>query len=104
MLGGDAGFRKVLTTAKNNKMKIIVDCLSRISSSRHHRKYKELLLYYLDEEGRRKICYGTDGQSINYEDSAILNYRKLEAWDLLINKKQHQQKEYGVDGIHLDNG
>ena len=45
------------------KIKIIVDCLARISSSRPHRKYKDMLLYYLNEEGRREICYGTDGQS-----------------------------------------
>jgi hypothetical protein len=43
-----------------------------------------MLLHYLDEEGRKKICYGTDGQAINYEDTAMLNYRKVEAWDLLI--------------------
>lgn len=61
MLGGDEEFKKLMSTAKNNKLKIIIDCVSRISSSRHHRKYKDLLMYYLDEEGRRKICYGTDG-------------------------------------------
>jgi hypothetical protein len=47
--------------AKASKMKIVIDCLTRISSSRHHRKYNDLMLYYLDEEGRKKICYGTDG-------------------------------------------
>ena len=61
MLGGDKAFAKVMQTAKEHKLKIIIDCLSRISSSRHHRKYKDLLLYYLDEEGKRMICYGTDG-------------------------------------------
>lgn len=61
MMGGKEGFKKLVDSAKTHKMKIIVDCLSRISSSRHHRKYKELLLYYLDEEGKRNICYGTDG-------------------------------------------
>jgi len=42
-------------------MKLVVDSLARISSSRHNRKYKDLLLNYLDEDGRRHICYGTDG-------------------------------------------
>jgi len=61
MLGGTQSFKNLVKEAKSEGIKIIVDCLARISSSRHHRKYKDLLLHYLDAEGRRKICYGTDG-------------------------------------------
>jgi hypothetical protein len=61
MLGGDEGFQRVMNQAKTSKVKIIIDCLTRISSSRNHRKYRDLMLYYLDEDGRKKICYGTDG-------------------------------------------
>jgi hypothetical protein len=61
MLGGDEGFQKVMQQAKQAKVKVIVDCLARISSSRSHRKYRDLMLYYLDEEGKKRICYGTDG-------------------------------------------
>ena len=64
--------------------KIIVDSLARISSCRHYRKYKDLLLNYLDEDGRRHLCYGTDGQAQKFEDTAMLNYRKIEGWELLI--------------------
>jgi len=85
-------------------MKIVVDSLARISSSRHHRKYKNLLLHYLDEDGRRHICYGTDGQAQKFEDTAMLNYRKLEAWDLLIDEVVTFTQRHGIDGIHLDNG
>lgn len=63
MLGGDEGLRRVVKSAKQNKVKIVTDCLARISSSRHNRKYKDLLLHYLDADGRRHICYGTDGQA-----------------------------------------
>ena len=63
MLGGEQGLLGVMQAAKENRVKIIVDSLARISSSRHHRKYKNLLLNYLDEDGRRHICYGTDGQA-----------------------------------------
>jgi hypothetical protein len=85
-------------------MKIIVDCLARISSSRNHRKYRDLLLYYLDEEGIRKICYGTDGQAVSYEDTAMLNYRKIESWNLLIEEVLEFTQRHGINGIHLDNG
>jgi hypothetical protein len=86
MLGGEEGLKKVMKTAQEHHVKVIVDCLARISSSRHHRKYKNLLLNYLDEDGRRHICYGTDGQAIRFEDTAMLNYRKIEAWELLIDE------------------
>lgn len=85
-------------------MSIVVDSLARISSSRMHRKYKDLLLYTLDENGRRNICYGTDGQAINYEDTAMLNYRKVESWELLINEIISFAEKFGIDGVHLDNG
>jgi hypothetical protein len=41
---------------------------------------------------------------VNYEDSAILNYRKIESWDLLVDEVINLQQTYGIDGIHLDNG
>jgi hypothetical protein len=93
-----------MNRAKKEKIKIIVDCLARISSSRHHKKFRDLLLHYLDEDGRRHICYGTDGQALKYEDTAMLNYRKVEAWDMLIDEVINFATEQGVDGIHLDNG
>lgn len=104
MLGGDEGLHRIVQRAKENKVKIIVDSLARISSSRHHRKYKDLLLNYLDEDGRRHICYGTDGQAQKFEDTAMLNYRKLDAWNLLIEEVLQFAQKHGVDGIHLDNG
>ena len=61
MLGGEEGLEKVVQAAKRHNIKVVVDSLARISSSRFHRKYKNLLLNYLDEDGRRHICYGTDG-------------------------------------------
>jgi hypothetical protein len=104
MLGGSQGLRNVVRRAKECKVKIIVDSLARISSSRHNRKYKDLLLHYLDEDGRRHICYGTDGQAQKFEDTAMLNYRKLEAWNLLIDEIVKYCEQYDLDGIHLDNG
>ena len=104
MLGGKEGFARMMDRAKAEGVKVIVDCLARISSSRHHRKFKDLLLHYLDEDGRRRICYGTDGQARQYEDTAMLNYRKVEAWDLLVDEVIDFANRTGVNGIHLDNG
>lgn len=90
--------------AKQENVKIIVDSMARISSSRHHRKFRNLLLHTLDQDGRRNICYGTDGQAIKYEDTVMLNYRKIEAWELLVAEVISFAEKSGIDGIHLDNG
>ena len=34
----------------------------------------------------------------------MLNYRKIEAWELLIDEVVNFANTTGVDGIHLDNG
>ena len=104
MLGGDAGLKAIVQKAHSRNVKIIVDSLARVSSSRHHRKYKDLLLHYLNEDGRREICYGTDGQAQNFMDTAMLNYRKIECWDLQIDEILTYANKHDVDGIHLDNG
>jgi hypothetical protein len=65
-------------------MKIIIDCLARVSSSRMDRKYREHINHSLDEYGKVKLVYGTDGRALNYEDSTVLNYRKKVVWDLMI--------------------
>ena len=93
-----------MSKAKDNKVKIITDALARISSSRYSKKYKDLLLQYLDEDGRVHVCYGTDGQAQKFEDTAMLNYRKIDAWNLLIDEVLEYTTKYGIDGIHLDNG
>ena len=34
----------------------------------------------------------------------MLNYRKVEAWDLLVEEVLSFAEKTGVSGIHLDNG
>lgn len=48
MLGGNVMFSKLITEAKENKVKIIIDSVARISSTRAHRRYKNLVPYILD--------------------------------------------------------
>ena len=103
LLGGEKAFMSLINKAHKLSMKIVIDSLSRISSSRAHRKYRDILLRYLDTQGKLQICYGSDGKSVRYEDSAILNYRKKESWDILINEIKILIGKYKIDGIHLDN-
>ena len=103
LLGGEKAFNSMANKAKMFSMKIFVDSLSRVSSSHPHRKYRNILLHTLDESGKVNICYGSDGHSVNYEDSAILNYRKIESWDLLVDDIISLAGRNKIDGIHLDN-
>jgi starch synthase len=103
LLGGDKAFRSLMGKAKRLSMKVILDSLARISSARHYRIYRDILLHSLDSKGKKQICYGTDGAAVQYDDSAVLNYRKKDAWDLLINEIKSLIEKYGIDGVHLDN-
>lgn len=103
MLGGSKGYQKLMDEANKVKMKILVDCMSRVSSTRPHRRYRKNLLQTMDAEGKRTLCYGTDGRSVNYEDTAILNYRKLSSWNMLIQDTVKIVEKYKITGVHLDN-
>ena len=103
LLGGDKAFKSLMMKCKKLSIKVILDSLSRVSSSRANRKYRDVLLRYMDNKGKIQICYGTDGQSVQYDDSTVLNYRKIEAWEMLINEILILIGKYKIDGIHLDN-
>jgi starch synthase len=103
MLGGAKGYQKLMNEAEKAKIKILVDCMSRVSSTRPHRKYRKNLLQTMDAEGKRTLCYGTDGRSVNYEDTAILNYRKLSSWNMLVQDTIKIAEKYKINGVHLDN-
>jgi len=48
MLGGEFGFKELIKEAKTLNVKILIDSLTRISSARPHRKYKDKFVYTLD--------------------------------------------------------
>ena len=103
LLGGEEDFKSLVNKAKSLNIKVIIDSLCRISSSRANRKYRNVLLRYLDSHSKLQLCYGSDGKSVQYDDSTVLNYRKIEAWEMLINEIKTLVSKFGVDGLHLDN-
>ncbi|MDR3736752.1 MAG: alpha-amylase family protein, partial [Acidobacteriaceae bacterium] len=104
MLGGERAYALVMDEARRAGIKVLVDCLSRVSSSRPHRRYRKVLLRTLDADGKVILCYGTDGRAIKYEDTALLNYRKLKSWNLLVEDIISFARRYRIEGVHLDNG
>jgi hypothetical protein len=103
LLGGDKAFSSLIKKSKKFSIKILVDMLARVSSSRFHRKYRNILLNTIDEKGKVNNCYGTDGHSVSYEDSAMLNYRKIESWELICQDIIQLASKHQIDGVHLDN-
>ena len=66
MLGGNRAFRELMTELKRSDLKIVLDSLARVSSSRPSRKYRDKLTYVMNSEGLKMPCFGTDGKSIQY--------------------------------------
>jgi glycosidase len=103
MLGGEKAFKELLNRAKELNIKILVDSATRISSARPHKRYRKHLLQKLDKENKLVGLYGTEGRSLSYEDTAVLNYRKLRVWNMILEELYHLRDQYGIDGVHLDN-
>ena len=101
--GSEKDFVNLIKEIEKYNIKIFLDSLSRISSSHFHRKYKNLLLNYTDKLGKVQLLYGGQGLSINYEDNMVLNYRDIDAWNLLITDILALIKKYSISGIHIDN-
>lgn len=104
MLGGESGFKKLIEKSNSLGIKILIDSLTRVSSARPHRKYRKLIIHRIDHEGKKLAVYGSDGRAVNFEDTALLNYRKKKVWDLLVEEIIFMATKYGIHGIHLDNG
>lgn len=103
LLGGGNEFKNLMNEAKNVGMKILVDCVARISSKNFHRRYKDKWLHTRNNEGLPVVCHGSEGRSAKFEDSMMLNYRKSEVWNLLINDILLFARTYKIDGVHMDN-
>lgn len=103
LLGGDSEFKKLVDESHKQNVKIVIDCLLKVSSSRYHRKYKDLITYKLDERGKIISFFGNEGYSVNYEDTISLNYRMIESWECLVYDLIEIVKKSGIDGIHMDN-
>ena len=103
LLGTEQDFKEIIEEGKNNSIKIIVDMQSSVSSSHYHKKYNNLNLKYIDKFGKLQCLFGTEGDTVKYEDNMILNYRDINAWNLLIKDISELCEKYDISGIHLNN-
>ena len=103
LLGTEKEFKQIIEEGNKNNIKIFIDMISSVSSSHYHKKYNNLNLSYIDKFGKIQCLYGTEGDSIKYEDNMILNYRDISTWNLLINDISELCEKYNISGIHLNN-
>jgi len=75
VLGGSEEFKELITVAKEKHIEVLVDCVTRVSSSRYNKRYKDLLLQFADEDGKLTLAYGGEGRARKYEETVYLNYR-----------------------------
>ena len=103
LLGTEKDFKKIIEEGNKNNIKIFIDMLSSISSSHFHRKYNNLNLDFVDKFGKLQCLFGTEGDTVKYEDNMILNYRDINSWNLLISDISELCEKYNISGVHLNN-
>jgi glycogen synthase len=102
MLGGQLGFIQLVQAARSLGMKLLVQCDAAVSASRPHRKYKHLYARTLDVRGQAAVHAGTDSLENQWEDTQLLNYRKVESWDLLVSEMKTLVQNFGINGLYLN--
>ena len=101
MLGGPAGLIHLVREAKALNMRVALQCDAAISASRPHRKYKDILARTLDIKGQAVVHAGSDGLENQWEDQQMLNYRRVETWDLLVSEAKTLVQNFGIGGLYL---
>lgn len=104
-VGGEDDFKNELVNKIHGlEMKIIVDLFDRIGSLHMAKRYRSLLLNHISSKNIFTHFHGANGKSnFSFSNTSILNYRKKEAWDLLLQEAVTFVEKYNVDGLHLDN-
>eukprot|EP01138_Halocafeteria_seosinensis_P003736 gb/GECG01003819.1/.p1 GENE.gb/GECG01003819.1/~~gb/GECG01003819.1/.p1 ORF type:complete len:2286 (+),score=259.53 gb/GECG01003819.1/:1-6858(+) len=101
MLGGELEFIRLLQKANEEEIRVILPLTGGVAASRYHRQYRGLTCCTLDTSGQRVTHPGSDGNENQWEDQVLLNYRKVESWDLLVDEMEILVTEYNAGGIYL---
>ncbi len=100
-LGGEQGLIELVKRAHSLDIKIIVDIIPHINRRSGHLP-DELVVFTYNHEGVLVPRASTDGRYGSWDDGKLLNYRKLEIWEWLIDSIATLIEKYDVDGIRFD--
>jgi glycogen synthase len=103
MLGGTKGFAALTDAASALGMRVIIDSMCQVSGSRVHKKYRGILCDMIDKRGRKVNHYGTDGKEVQWVDTLVLNARKKQCWEQLVDDISSMARKFKVGGVRLDN-
>ncbi|PFH35371.1 hypothetical protein BESB_062580 [Besnoitia besnoiti] len=103
LLGGVGGFMEVMQEARRVGMKILVQMSNGVSAAHPHRRYAPHLLHFEDADGKKQILYGGENRGVLPQETAILNHRKLETWQLFVDDVKMWVKKFGIDGVRIAN-
>ncbi len=101
MLGGDSALQRLVAAAKQHGVGTLLPVEPHVAAARAHRRYRHLTVDTLDDSGCPVRHPGTDGSSNQWEDTNLLNYRRLETWELLVSEVQALATQWGVSGAYL---
>ena len=106
ILGGAARFRRLCAEARQHHLAVIVDSMDRVSLARSHRRYARSGYVRLVDAKRQVPALphpGTDCHEVQWEDTALPNYRRVETWYSLVDDVTAMAVQYGARGVRLDN-
>ena len=101
MLGGPTAFSRLISSAKEVGISVVVQLDPFVSASRPHRKYTSLYARILDASGRAEVHAGCDSLENQWEDTHLLNYRLVETWECLVEEAVTLVQRFGLGGLYL---
>ncbi|MBN1500085.1 MAG: glycogen/starch synthase [Spirochaetes bacterium] len=100
-LGGASEFKELVKEAHRQDIKVIVDCIPHVN--RHSDELSpENIVYCYDGSGNIVQRSSTDGKYGSWDDGKLLNYRRFQVWEWLVNSIETLIREFDIDGIRFD--
>lgn len=100
-LGGEKEFKELVASAHENDVKIIVDCIPHVNRHSSELPDEDVVFCY-DGSGNLVPRSSTDGRYGSWDDGKLLNYRRYEVWQWLVNSIETLIDKYDIDGIRFD--
>jgi starch synthase len=100
-LGGEEEFKELVSHAHKLGIKIIVDIIPHVNRASIELPDEDIVYCY-DHEGGLYPRASTDGRYGSWNDGKLLNYRRFEVWEWLVNSVLTLIKKFDIDGIRFD--
>ncbi|HEY1405111.1 MAG TPA: hypothetical protein VF857_00740, partial [Spirochaetota bacterium] len=100
-LGGDEEFLELVRQAHARDIRVIVDIIPHVNRRSTELPDEDVVLCYGDD-GRLYPRASTDGRYGSWNDGKLLNYRRFEVWEWLVNSVNTLIEKFDIDGIRFD--